>query len=242
MVALWDEVSRLDDDFGLHLGEATVSAPFALPWHLVRASTTLGEGIPRLLAAWRVFNEVHPPDLVFPDRDKHRTEGVLRIRTKDTPFPVPRHAIEYAFAWFVVAARRATGTEVAPVRVTFEHPAPLDTTEHARIFGCKVDFDDDASTMVFSGGTLGLPTVQADPDLVHSSSITQRRSWRSCLHAGNSRRRCAKPRRRSSPAGTTRAPPPRDRPWSALEVGLAGSTQALAKRAKLRDRSNLAGT
>ena len=54
MVALWDEVAALYPDFGLHLAEMTMSAQPALPWHLVRASATLGEGIERLVAAWRV--------------------------------------------------------------------------------------------------------------------------------------------------------------------------------------------
>jgi AraC-like DNA-binding protein len=163
MIALWEAVSPLDPDFGLHLAELSLSMGTALPWHLVRASSTLAEGILRLVAAWRVFNDIHPPELTLPGE-----HGVLRMRSKNTPLPIPRHAAEYAFAWFVIAARRATGIDVQPTRVTFEHPEPASTSEHARIFGtqCEVAFDDDGSSIVIAADVLALPTREADPDLV----------------------------------------------------------------------------
>lgn len=164
MVALWDAVAPLDPDFGLHLAEMTMSAQPALPWHLVRASATLGEGILRLVAAWRFFNDLHPPELVLPGPG---TDGILRMRTKDTPQPVPRHAAEFAFAWFVVAARGATGVDVNPKRIAFEHPAPPSTAEHERIFKCEIAFDEDATEITFAKEALDLPTKGGgEPELV----------------------------------------------------------------------------
>jgi AraC-like DNA-binding protein len=165
MVALWDAVAPLDPDFGLHLGEMAVTTQFALPWHLVRASATLGEGILRLVAAWRVFNDIHPPELMLADESRPDPIGVLRMRTKDTALPVPRHAVEYAFAWIVAASRRATGTDVSPVHVSFEHPRPPDTREHDRIFRCEVTFGADAAALVYSKDAIDLPTTDADPEL-----------------------------------------------------------------------------
>ncbi len=166
MLRLWKEGATLDPDFGLHLAEMSVAAQPALPWHLVRASSTLAEGILRLVAAWRVFNDLHPPELVFPDVDDPSSHGVLRMRTKNTPYPVPRHAAEYAFAWFVIASQRATGIDVRPVHMTFEHSRPESIKEHERIFGCEIDFDADATGIVYSRTALELPTKEADPDLV----------------------------------------------------------------------------
>lgn len=164
MIALWREVAPLDPDFGLHLAETAMARP-ALPWHLLRASATLEEGLLRLVAAWRIFNDVQPPELVLPGP----TEGdaILRIRTRGTPFVAPRHGAEFAFAWFAVAARRATGLEVNPVRVTFEHPEPSRTEEHARIFRSEVVFDADATAIHFAKATMALPTVGGgDSELV----------------------------------------------------------------------------
>lgn len=164
MVALWEEVSPLDPDFGLHLAEAAIAAQPALPWHLVRASSTLGEGILRLVAAWRVFNDLHPPELVLPGPG---SDGILRMRTKDTPLPLPRHAAEYAFAWFVVAARRATGVDVAPTKISFEHPPPTSTSEHERIFRCDVEFGAHATAIILPEEVIQLPTIGGgDPALV----------------------------------------------------------------------------
>lgn len=162
MVALWSEVAPLDPDFGLHLAEMALSQP-ALPWHMVRASKTLGDGIKRLVGAWRVFNDLHPPDLVIPTDGK---DGVLRMRTQDTAYLVPRHAAEFAFAWFVIAARRATGVDVKVRRVSFEHAEPACTAEHARIFGCEVVFGADATAIHFPAEAMALPTKDGgDPEL-----------------------------------------------------------------------------
>lgn len=119
MIALWAEAERIvgDPHFGLHLGESAANAGPALPWYLVVASRTLGEGVARIVALWRLFNDVHPPELDVTD-----ATATLRMRTKATPWPAPRHATEFAFAWFAGSARRATGTPISPLAVTFEHP------------------------------------------------------------------------------------------------------------------------
>jgi AraC-like DNA-binding protein len=166
MVALWREVAPLDPDFGLHLAELALSQP-ALPWHLVRASATLRDGIQRLVAAWRVFNDIHPPELVLPDGSSDQREALLRMRTKDTPWVVPRHGAEFAFAWFVVAARSATGVDIKPIRVTFEHSQPESIAEHARIFACPIVFDAEATAIHFAPETLSLATKDGgDRELV----------------------------------------------------------------------------
>lgn len=164
MDALWREVAPLDPDLGLHLAE-TAMAQSALPWHLLRASATLREGILRLAAAWRIFNDFHPPELVWPAAPGD--PFVLRMRTKNTPLAVPRHGAEFAFAWFAIAARRATGVDVVPLEVSFEHAAPSSTGEHERIFRCPITFDADATAIVFSSESMALPTKDGgDPELV----------------------------------------------------------------------------
>ena len=155
MIALWREVESLDPDFGLHLAETAMAQP-ALPWHLVRASATLKDGILRLVAAWRVFNDIDPAELLLPETGT--TPTIFRMRTKNTPLVIPRHGAEFVFAWFVVAARRATGVDVTPVEVTFEHPEPPSTAEHERIFRCPITFDSDATAIHFSSESMALPT------------------------------------------------------------------------------------
>lgn len=166
MVALWDEVEKLDPDFGLHLGEVAVSTQYALPWHLLHGSATLGEGIERLAAAWRIFNDIHPPEIVLPPPSEGK-DGWIRIATKGSPYPVPRQAIEYAFSWFVSAGRRVTATDFRPKWIAFETPRPTSTEEHDRIYGCPIAWDAEAATIVFTAESLACPTTTGgDPNLV----------------------------------------------------------------------------
>lgn len=156
LFALWKEVAPLDPDFGLHLAGSDAARP-ALPWQLLRSSANLKDGLVRLMAAWRLFNDLFPFELVLPNESSNR--AVVQVRTKNTPLVAPRHGAEFMFAWFAIAARRATGVDLEPTLVTFEHRAPSRTEEHARLFGCDVVFDADATAIHFSSEALALPTV-----------------------------------------------------------------------------------
>ena len=162
MIALWIEAERLtgDADFGVHLAEQAVAASPALPWYLLVASASLGEGLARIVALWRLFNDVHPPVL-----DVTADRSTLGMKTRGTPWPAPRHATEFAFAWFVGAARRATGVDVKPAEVAFEHDAPADPREVLRVFGCPVRFGAEAAALTFTAESLRLPTIARDPEL-----------------------------------------------------------------------------
>lgn len=163
MGALWTEVAAFEPDIGLRLGELAVHVSFVLPWQLLRTATNLREGIHRLIGAWRVLNDIEPlPELV---EDAASGDATLRICSRGMPMPIPRQPSEAMIAWFTSAARRATGTDVRPKRVTFEHGAPTSTSVHERIFKCPVTFDSDAITIVFAREDLELPTADPDPGL-----------------------------------------------------------------------------
>src|SRR5689334_8061017 len=87
MVPIWNELPELvgDPDFGLHLGEGLAAHGPSLLFHLVRASRTLGEGMLRLHASWRVMNDVHPAEYKV-----EGTRSILRMRTNHTAIPSPR--------------------------------------------------------------------------------------------------------------------------------------------------------
>jgi AraC-like DNA-binding protein len=163
MGALWTEVAAFEPDIGLRLGELAVQANFTLPWQVLRTATNLREGIQRLHGVWRVINDIEPlPELID---DAQSGDFILRICSRGTPMPIPRQPSELIAAWFTSAARRATGRDVNPKRVTFEHPAPTSTSVHERIFKCDIAFNRDAITLVFAREALELPTADPDPGL-----------------------------------------------------------------------------
>ncbi len=162
-VRMWDEIPVLcsEPNFGLLLGETAGLMALTLAGHMIQASATLGDGLRRMLEFYRVFNDVHPVELLE-TRDMAR----LRVRTRGTPLEAPRHAMEFAFAWFISLARRATGVEIEPRVVRFEHGAPNDITEHQRLFGCHIEFGADACEAEVFRDVLDLPHTTTDVHLV----------------------------------------------------------------------------
>ncbi|HLK41300.1 MAG TPA: AraC family transcriptional regulator [Polyangiaceae bacterium] len=161
LLRLWEDVPRMlgDDCFGLHLGErATGVLSFA--GRIFAASATMGDGCRRLLSLQRLFNDVHRVEPV----EGRGTFG-LRVRTRHSPLPVPAHAIDFAFAWLVASARRATGRPLSPVTVRFEHGRRGDVAEYRRVLG-PVEFDAACNEMTFAASVLDWPFAAHDPALL----------------------------------------------------------------------------
>lgn len=159
--ALWNEAPSLvgDEHFGLSVAQSRSDA-LSLAGYLFRSSATFGEGLLKLGAYYRVFNDVHPLDV-------HQEGEAVRIlvRTKSSPIVPPRHAVEFAFAWLVTVARQITEVDLAPLAVAFEHAAPADVDPHTKLFRCEVSFAAEASELRFPMTWLMLPHPTYDPHL-----------------------------------------------------------------------------
>lgn len=163
MVRIWDLVAThtKDPNLGLSVGKMLGEAGATLAGHLVRASRTVGEGLERVLQFYRVLNDVHPPRYVVGE-----STASFAVRTKGTEIRVPRHGMEFAFAWLTFLARKATGRELAPVRVRFEHSAPKDLSALNEVFRCPLAFDEDENEIVMSREDWATPTLGPDDDLL----------------------------------------------------------------------------
>ena len=162
-VRMWEEIPVLcnEPNFGLLLGETAGLMALTLAGHMIQASATLGDGLRRMLEFYRVFNDVHPVALL-----ETRDTARLRVKTRGTALEGPRHATEFAFAWFISLARRATGVQIEPRVVRFEHHAPTDIRQHQRIFGCPLEFGAEACETEVARDVLDLPHVTTDVHLV----------------------------------------------------------------------------
>lgn len=163
LIRLWEGVPRLlnDDAFGLRFGERSAGKALPFAARIFEASRTVGDGLARLLRMQRVMNDVHRAELLL-----EGDVAAVRVRTKDSPLPVPAHAIDFIFAWMTMTVRRTTGTTTPATRVRFEHAAPGDAREHRRVFGCPVLFDAEYNELAFPRGVLDLEHPHADPSLV----------------------------------------------------------------------------
>lgn len=163
LVRLWNELPRLldDDDFGLHLGEATADSALPFAARMFEAYPTVGAGLARLADFHRLMNDVHPTTV-----ERGPTHTHVRVRSRGSPIVTPRHASEFVFAWMLCKTRLTTGARFFPARVRFEHGRPKDTREHRRVFACPIDFDADCAEFVVANAVLDLPQKTADPALV----------------------------------------------------------------------------
>lgn len=78
---------------------------------------------------------------------------------------VPRHAAEFILAAMLIAARKATAADFAPLEVRFRHAQPENLTEHRRIFRAPLRFAQPANQLVISRALLDRPLIKSDPGL-----------------------------------------------------------------------------
>ncbi len=158
---LWPAAARLtnDPDLGLHVAEGIRPGGFGVLGYAVQTSENVAAAFQCLSRYHRCLHDVAEVKLAI-GRDHATLSHRLPV-----PGGPPRAVAEYIVAGWLVTSRQATGVNWTPSRVRFAHPAPDDTAEHQRVFGCTVQFGQDCSELVFSREVLDLPLLKADPAL-----------------------------------------------------------------------------
>ena len=149
-----------DADFGLHAAADLERGSLGLLEYLGRASSTLGEAIERLVRYQRLLHD--RARLTLSTSAGHTT---LSARLSGLPTGGPRHFHEAFAASLLTLARAATGGEVTPVEVLFQHPEPASLDGHRRMFHAPVRFGALLNQLVFARATMELPLREADPAL-----------------------------------------------------------------------------
>jgi AraC-like DNA-binding protein len=162
VVKLWEflPVALNDDCFGLSLANLAAGAPLSVGWWVVWSSPTLRDGLAQGIRYQRLLHDQARGELVWT-----ATEGAYRHQVGAAPDRAPRHAIEFGFASFARFARRATGREIAPSRVSFQHGPPQDLTAHRAVFGPNLQFHQEHDELAYDLATLALPLLTADASL-----------------------------------------------------------------------------
>jgi AraC-like DNA-binding protein len=175
-VRLWELLPKLtgNDDFGIWLAELTRSAPLTTAAWFIVSSANLEQGLERAVRFQRLLHDQATGTL-----EQRESEVSYVHRVGHASFRAPRHALEFGFASLVLLVRRATGRDVAPARVRFQHAEPRATSSHRRVFGTNIEFGADVDELVWSRETLELPVVTADPALTevllsHARSLLDR--------------------------------------------------------------------
>lgn len=161
---LWAVIERHTEDpsFGLHFAERQVDAStFSVVGFAARSSRTLGEALERVARYSRIINDAEEITLAR----EGASVAVIGQNPRGAAPPWPRHKTEGAMANYVVLGRKWTGHPFSPIEVRFRHAAPLDLSEHRRIFGCPLRFGCPRNEIRLDAMLLGRPMQHAAPDL-----------------------------------------------------------------------------
>ena len=149
-----------DTNLGLHLAERAHLGSFDVHFYAMASSPTLGDAYGRLARYQRLIHETSRVELEI-----GKDRAVLRHQLAGGA-AAPRHTAEFLLAAWVRAGRVVTGIDWAPEEIHFMHPAPVDSSEHARFFRAPVHFAMGETALVVSPRLLQTPCARADPALV----------------------------------------------------------------------------
>lgn len=159
VVALWTFLPTLvDQPFGLWLAGLLREPPLTVAAFVIHTSPNLGEGLARAVRYQRLLHDQSRSEIL-------QGASETTYRHQVGVFRAPAAAIEFGFASIMSIARKATGMQIVPARVSFQHAAPPDLTLHRAWFGERVLFDQPHDEIAFTRVDLERPLVTADPTL-----------------------------------------------------------------------------
>lgn len=163
LCALYETAARMTGDtaFGLHVGEQTRPDMYGLLGYAAAHSQSLGDALERLVALQGVWTR----SVILSLRCERRAAHLAYRAADAPPADERRHEAEQMIGALLTFARTATGVYLRPLEVRFEHAAPLDLSEHRRIFGSALVFRAATTELVLERASLRLPLAAADPKL-----------------------------------------------------------------------------
>jgi len=164
MRGFWLEAVRRSDDpaIGLHAAQQLSHGHNGLIDYLFGYASTVGDGIGLMMRYLPLVN-----NWIVPSVDVGSEYATLRLDV--VWHDIPRTTAEYVFGILVVRGRSVWRVDWAPALIRFEFPAPRPPEplgEHARIFGCGIEFGADATEMIVDRAVWDTAVATADPGLV----------------------------------------------------------------------------
>ena len=177
---LWRELERASGDpcFGLHLGELPAGLPAGnLVFAAMMNSATVGQALHRFCRYHDLMAEAPAPRL--------RVEGgraVLAVADERSGAVLGRHHVECTASLFAGVLRCLLDQPAGPVadmEVRFRHPQPSDVSEHVRVLGHRLRFEQPANEVLFDAELLDWPIPNADEALagvldLHADAVLRR--------------------------------------------------------------------
>ena len=122
-----------DDALGLHIGETIRPGHYGVLGYVAMARATLGEALECQRRYQALVLSIPPVTLDV----QGNTLSLVWHSDDDASY---RQLAEFNLAGIMTYVRWITGQPLSPLRIDMTYPAPSDTTEHRRIYGCEVHF------------------------------------------------------------------------------------------------------
>ena len=160
-VELLELISREEDDLiGMHMAMGLRSSNWGIFGHAVRNSPDVETALNVLADFVNVFSQVVEEKVI----ETEDTIG-LSYRLIDSSIVYRRQDSEFALTAILLMLREATGTDIKPKLVQFEHAAPRAAREYRDVFGLMPKFQQPINAIIFNRTLLDIPMVDADPRL-----------------------------------------------------------------------------
>jgi AraC-like DNA-binding protein len=162
VVMLWMHAVALtgDEHLAMHVAEWTPEGSRSIMYFLFANALTVGDALRKVVTFYRSVGNTGQASI-------EEEESRVALRYDNVPgFTAQREAREWALVLAYCGVRSATGVDFCPESVELAYPAPVDISEHERIFRCPVLFERAASRLWLRREDWQRPTRHADPDLL----------------------------------------------------------------------------
>lgn len=170
-LGLWIELCRLGPTIGLDIGGRLGLRALGLVGFIVEHRATLGEAMQEVARFRRLVLEDAVPRLFV----RPRASGREAVLVQTLPVAVARlgRPAEAQAAASIAAVRWLLGSDLPPIAVSFQHPAPEDPEvrrAHERVFRVRPSFGAPRTEVVFDAAWLDAPNRRQNPALADYAS------------------------------------------------------------------------
>lgn len=156
------EEESCDQHIGLHLAEHMPVYKGQVLQYLFLSSPTFGEGLSRALDYQRLLS-----DATLASFEMVGSEASIRVSSTSEKVKGLRHLSEAVVAGLVKFFCYVTDGKFKLNRVHFSHAlSGNDDSEHRRVYGCDVAFDQADNRLFFDADILRFPSSHAEPELL----------------------------------------------------------------------------
>ncbi|GAA3919639.1 AraC family transcriptional regulator [Litoribacillus peritrichatus] len=155
------ETVTQDANVGLHFGEKMPVFKGQVLEYLFLSSPSFGEGLKRALDYQRLLSDAASARLEI-DGD----QACLIADTSSDVIKNLRHFNECVAVGLIQFFKYVTEGEFSPSKLTFHFSQPADISEHQRVFGCPVEFNNAHNRIYFDAELLKRSSLHAESELL----------------------------------------------------------------------------